>query len=63
MLVLSRRIGERIVVPDHGLEITVLAVKGQVVRLGLDAPAEVAVFREELWHQMERQAQRPPVKG
>lgn len=63
MLVLSRKIGERIVVPDYGLEITVLAVKGQAVRLGLAAPAEVGVFREEIWHEMEQLSQRPPAKG
>jgi carbon storage regulator len=52
MLVLSRKIGERIVVPDGELTITVLAVRGNTVRLGISAPADVNVYREELWVRM-----------
>ena len=52
MLVLSRRIGERIVVPHCQLAITVLAVQGNSIRLGISAPAEVDVYREELWVRM-----------
>jgi carbon storage regulator len=51
MLVLSRKLGERILVPDCGLEITVVAVKGNAVRLGIVAPAETAIYREEVWRQ------------
>jgi len=51
MLVLSRKLGERILVPDCGLQITVVAVKGNAVRLGITAPAETAVYREEVWRQ------------
>jgi carbon storage regulator len=50
MLVLSRKVGEKVVIPDCGLTITVLAVQGQRVRLGITAPAETAVYREEVWH-------------
>jgi carbon storage regulator len=49
MLVLSRKRGERIVVPGCSVTITVLAVEGNRVRLGIAAPAEVVVLREELW--------------
>jgi carbon storage regulator len=49
MLVLSRKVGEKVVVPDCGLIITVLAVQGQRVRLGISAPPETAVHREEVW--------------
>jgi carbon storage regulator len=52
MLVLSRRIGERIVVPDCALTVTVLEVRGDTVRLGVSAPAEVAVHREEVWRRV-----------
>ena len=38
MLVLARKLGERIVVPDCGLTITVVAIDGGTVRLGIDAP-------------------------
>ena len=53
MLVLSRKIGERMVVPDCDLTITVVAVEGNKVRLGFSAPKEVAVFREEIWRQID----------
>lgn len=49
MLVLSRKQGERIVVPQCELELTVLAVEGAKVRLGISAPADLGVFRKEIW--------------
>jgi carbon storage regulator CsrA len=48
MLVLSRRLHERIVLPTLGITITVVAVKPGVVRLGIEAPPDVAVLRKEL---------------
>lgn len=48
MLVLSRRLGQRIVFPDHHISVEVLACKGSVTRLGIKAPAHVNVVREEL---------------
>jgi carbon storage regulator len=56
MLVLSRKIGERIVIPDCDLTITVVAVEGGKVKLGFSAPKEVAVFREEVWRQIDDEA-------
>ena len=47
MLVLSRKPGERILVPHSDLAITVVSIKGDRVRLGISAPAHVAVFRED----------------
>jgi carbon storage regulator len=47
MLVLSRRKSEVIVI-GGGIVVTVLAVKGKTVRLGIDAPAEIAIHREEV---------------
>lgn len=49
MLVLSRKIGERIVLPDSGIVLTVLGVRGGQIRLGISAPPDVMVYREELW--------------
>jgi carbon storage regulator len=49
MLILSRRPGERIVLPHCGLVVTVVSVRGNRVRLGFAAPADVAVYREEVW--------------
>lgn len=52
MLVLSRRVGESVVVGDD-VTITVLEVRGDVVRVGIDAPRSVAVHRAELLEQLE----------
>jgi carbon storage regulator len=47
MLVLSRKLGERIVIDDH-IFVTVLRLEKGRVRLGIEAPREIAVFREEI---------------
>lgn len=52
MLVLSRRVGESIVVGDD-VTVTVLEVRGDVVRIGINAPRSVAVHREELLRELE----------
>jgi carbon storage regulator len=51
MLVLSRRIGERIVVPHCDLTVTVIAIKGKAVRLGISAPDDIRVYRKEVTQQ------------
>jgi carbon storage regulator len=55
MLVLSRRNGQRIVI-DGRITLTVISVRGRQVRLGIEAPAEVRVRREELRTQQCRPA-------
>ncbi|MGN6250662.1 MAG: carbon storage regulator CsrA [Marmoricola sp.] len=52
MLVLSRRVGESIVVGDD-VTVTVLEVRGDVVRVGIDAPRSVRVHRAELLQDVE----------
>jgi carbon storage regulator len=52
MPVLSRRLGESIVIGDE-ISVTVLEVRGDVVRVGVEAPRSVAVHREELWRELE----------
>ena len=47
MLVLSRKVGERILLGDH-IRITVVRVSGGGVRLGIEAPPDIAVVREEV---------------
>jgi carbon storage regulator CsrA len=48
MLVLSRRLNEKIVFPGLGITVQVVAVKPGVVRLGIEAPSAVSVFRQEI---------------
>jgi carbon storage regulator len=48
MLVLTRKAGESIVLPELGVTITVVDCRGSQVRLGFTAPSSVKVFREEL---------------
>ncbi len=48
MLVLSRKIGQQISLPDLGVTITVVALPGGRVRLGVSAPPAVPVYREEV---------------
>ncbi|HJT78484.1 MAG TPA: carbon storage regulator [Gemmataceae bacterium] len=52
MLVLTRKLGERILVPGCDLTITVVAIEGNAIRLGITAPADVAVYREEVWNRL-----------
>jgi carbon storage regulator CsrA len=48
MLLLSRRLNEKIVLPDLGIIVQVVALKGHVVRLGIEAPPGVSVLRQEV---------------
>lgn len=49
MLVLSRKVGESIVLPDCQITITVIGVHGNRIRLGISAPKAVSVHRAEVW--------------
>ncbi|RKS80175.1 carbon storage regulator [Motilibacter peucedani] len=52
MLVLSRRAGESVVI-GHDVTITVLEVRGDLVRIGIDAPRSVQVHREEVYKELQ----------
>ena len=54
MLILTRRISESIIVGDD-VKITVLGVKGNQVRLGVDAPKTVSVHREEIYERIKHE--------
>jgi carbon storage regulator len=60
MLVLSRKLGEVIVIPGIDLELTVVGIEGNAVRLGITAPPEVRVYREELWNRVVADTGAPP---
>jgi carbon storage regulator len=52
MLVLSRKVGEKIVLPDCDVTITILKIVGKRIRLGLTAPEGVTIYREEIWRRI-----------
>ncbi|MFI4956437.1 MAG: carbon storage regulator CsrA [Gammaproteobacteria bacterium] len=54
MLILTRRVGETLMVGDE-VSITVLGVKGNQVRLGVNAPKTIAVHREEIYARIQQE--------
>ena len=58
MLILTRRVGETVVI-GNDVDVTVLGVKGNQVRLGVKAPREVSVHREEIYKRIKDEAEEP----
>ena len=59
MLILTRRVGETLMVGDEVI-VTVLGVKGNQVRIGVNAPKEVAVHREEIYQRIQKEKDEEP---
>ena len=56
MLILTRRVGESVIIGDN-ITLTVLGVRGHQVRLGVDAPKDVSVHREEIYQRIQKEKQ------
>ena len=57
MLILTRRVGETVMIGGQEVTVTVLGVKGNQIRLGINAPKSVAVHREEIFERIQREAE------
>lgn len=59
MLVLTRSIGERLIINDGEIKLSVLEVKGSQVRIGIEAPRSVSVHREEIFERIQSEQAEP----
>ena len=58
MLILSRKVDEKLIIGDD-IEITILAVRGNQIRIGVNAPKSVAIHREEIYERIQAEQNTP----
>lgn len=62
MLILTRRVGEKVIIAED-VTVTVLAIKGNQIRIGIDAPRDVQIHREEIYERIRKEKESLKASG